>query len=89
MSLEKEIQLLKEENARLKEKLVQYVVTMNELREELAKSKVGRKISITEDIQQDIVKLRKEGNTVRKIASIVGVSTGSVMNVCKKYGVEK
>ena len=75
MNLEKEIQLLKEENARLKE--------------ELAKSKVGRKISITEDIQQDIVKLRREGNTVRKIASIVGVSTGSVMNVCKKYGVEK
>lgn len=89
MSTEKEIQLLKEENERLKEKLVQYVVTINELRDVIANHKVGRTKTVTEDVQQEIIKLRLDGHTIKEVSTLVGKSYGSVQAVLKKHGIEK
>ena len=89
MSTEKEIQLLKEENERLKEKLVQCAITINELREVIANHKVGRTKTVTEEIQQEIIKLRLNGHTIKEISTLVKKSYGSVQSVLKKHGVEK
>ena len=89
MSAEKEIQLLKEENERLKEKLVQYVAIINELREVISNHKVGRTKTVTEEIQQEIIRLRLEGHTIKEVSTLVGKSYGSVQAVLKKHGIEK
>jgi len=43
----------------------------------------GRKKTITEEQETNVVQLRKSGLSIRKISSEVGISTGSVSRVLK------
>ena len=82
LELKKEVQSLKEENARLKEELIKYIMIVNN-------TKVGRTKTGTEDIEQEIIQLRLQGFTIKDIANTVNKSVGSIHSVLKKHGVVK
>ena len=83
MNLEKEVKLLREENEILKSKLVEYMETISKLEAKVSKSRI-----VTEDVESNIIDLRKSGKTIRNIAATINVSIGSVHSVLKKHGVE-
>ena len=77
LELKKEVQSLKEENARLKEELIKYIMIINN-------TKVGRTKTVTEDIEQEIIQLRLQGFTIKDIANTVNKSVGSI-HPCKIF----
>lgn len=87
MSLEKEVKLLREENEILKAKLVEYMETISKLETKVIKSRGGRSRIITEDVETNIIDLRKSGKTIRNIAATINVSIGSVAGICKKHNI--
>lgn len=88
MNLEKEVKLLREENEILKAKLVEYMETISKLEAKISKSRGGRSRIVTEDVESNIIDLRKSGKTIRNIAATINVSIGSVHSVLKKHGIE-
>ena len=51
-------------------------------------AKFGRKSIMTDKLVQSVVNLRNQGQSIRKIASALKISTGTVQNACAKMVVK-
>ena len=51
-------------------------------------AKFGRKSIMTDKLVQSVVDLRNQGQSIRKIASVLKISTGTVQNACAKMVVK-